>query len=83
MKFREEKIKPGQYNSHPVDTEHGFWLNSEVTLADIMKEVKERFGHSDLSKIKVHAVHHHEYCITYDLHDPSDYTDYIYIERIQ
>jgi hypothetical protein len=51
-------------------------------LNEIMEESIKHFGPNvSLSDLSIGREHFHARCIGYDLYDPSDYDDYITIER--
>lgn len=76
-KYREE-TNGRQTDSYPVNTDDTLWIESNgVTLKDIIEAAKEKWPDVKFEDITMDAVHHHQYCIYYDLHDSSDYVDYI------
>jgi hypothetical protein len=80
-KFRQEK-DGGSTNCYPVDDENTMWIQtSEITLAEIVGAYKSKWPDAEFYEISVTPYHHHQYSIYYDLHDSSDYVDYIILSR--
>lgn len=74
----------GHYNRgqsehfYPDNTEKEFYLEEDATLSDIIEKVKEHFGDEvSLHDVTITPEHIHTDYLTYDVHDPSDYTDFI------
>ena len=68
----------------PDNTETELYIaNCGMTLLYIIDAAKEHFGTDiDLDSLEIEAKKIHTSCITYDLYDPSDYTDFIVITKI-
>lgn len=54
---------------------------SSLDLQELMETIESHFGDSDLSSYVISSEYIHTSCIYYDLHDPSDYTNFVIIER--
>lgn len=69
----------GQTDHFPEDTDVEMWIenNGGLTMQGMMDRCKEKWPDVPFSDIDIQPVHHHQYCIYYDLHDPSDYVDYL------
>ena len=70
----------------PDNTADVLYLRADAygTLYDVLKAAQNKWGpHSGIEKIKIHAEHIHTECLGYDRYDPSDYTDYIVLTRIE
>lgn len=52
-----------------------------LTFQDIVDQAVEHFKETDLSKLKITPEHIHMRCLTYDMHDESDYDDYFVVTR--
>lgn len=64
-------------NDFPEDTDTEIWIQSNsLSLQELFEHAKEKWPQAELGDIQIDAIHHHQYCVTYDLHDPSDYVDY-------
>ena len=67
----------------PEDTSDCFYIEKESTLDAIIAKCKEKWGESiSFNNIKIESKYIHVYCIFYDLHDPSDYSNYLMITRL-
>lgn len=68
-------------HEYPVDTENDMWLpgDSSLSLSDVLERVKEKWPNVNIEDVDITAVNHHQYSIGYDLHDSSDYVQYIYV----
>ncbi len=66
----------------PDDAEDEFYIEREATLADIIEGVRSRWGEDvSFDDIIIESEYIHTDCITYDLYDPSDYTNFILVKR--
>jgi hypothetical protein len=72
-------------NFSPENTPDKLYIYSgfgNISFSDLLDSIKNHFGEDiDLSALTITPEHIHTRCITYDLHDPSDYDDYLVIER--
>lgn len=77
-KYRYEKDGSAT-NCFPEDTDTVLWVRSHdlSSIRDLMEKAKEKWPDVDFSDVSIDVEHHHQYCIYYDLHDSSDYVDYI------
>lgn len=57
--------------------------NGGITVVDLLGEIHMHFGECDLEQIEVSSENIHTNCLTYDLHDSSDYTQFVVIRRIK
>lgn len=68
----------------PDDTENEFYLTGDSNLEHIIELAKEKFGADiSLDDISIRSEYIHTSCLTYDQYDPSDYTNFIVVERIK
>ena len=72
----------GQVDHIPEDTEKEMWIenNGGLTMQGMVYRCNQKWPGVSLEDINIKPVHHHEYCVYYDLHDPSDYVDYLVFE---
>lgn len=64
----------------PDNDENTLYLSGSCTLSDVLNAAKEHFGDRyDEDFITIEAEHIHTSCLTYDLYDPSDFTDFIIV----
>lgn len=78
------KFKRVDKNEIPVETENDMWINGHHTsypLQEILDKIQEKWPGISLDDVEIQPYHHHELAIHYDLHDPSDYTTYLYISK--
>ena len=67
----------------PDDDDTTLYLASGwLTLADLLQHAKDHFGEDvKMEDIEVSAENIHTDCLTYDLHDASDYTNFIVLTK--
>lgn len=68
----------------PDDTDTSFYVSSDdyLTMEDILLKAREKWGtETELGALRVTAEHIHTDCLGYDQYDPSDYTNYIVVEK--
>lgn len=66
----------------PDDCAKCFYITSDSnpSLAEILDRAKEKWGDDiDLGRIRIGAEKIHTSCLTYDLYDPSDYTEFVVV----
>lgn len=70
-------------NFWPDDTDDEFYLESSYqhSIEDILELAKNKWGDISISDIMITCQNIHTNCITYDLHDPSDYTEFLIISK--
>lgn len=70
-------------NRVPENSETTLYIRGEeASLADIIERAKQHFGEDiEFDDLSVGREHFHARCIGYDLYDPADYDDYIYITK--
>lgn len=63
----------------PDDAENIMYICSDISpsIQDLIDLAKEKWPDADFGQIEIGAEHIHTNCLTYDLHDPSDYTNFI------
>lgn len=63
----------------PDDTDTILHINADEghDLASIMSIIKNKWPHANLEDISITSEYIHTECLTYDLYDPSDYTNFI------
>ena len=67
----------------PDDTDTKMYIENYKanSIICLIEKAKEKWGENiDLSQLVVQAENIHTECIYYDLHDSSDYTDFIVLE---
>lgn len=67
----------------PDDDENTIYISeaSYPTLDEIISKAREKWGQEvDFTNIVIRGEKIHTSCITYDLYDPSDYTNFVVIE---
>lgn len=66
-------------NCYPKDTDDTLWIeiHGDKSIGDIMRAAKQKWPDVDFDDITIDAVNHHQYSIYYDLHDASDYVQYL------
>lgn len=63
----------------PDDDEDNLWIQSGGTGEDIIATAISHFG--SIEGLKFEAEYVHTDCLSYDLYDPNDYTNFIHIYR--
>lgn len=66
-----------QQSFWPKDTDNEFFIAREMDLPTILTKIKDKWPNVPLDKIRIESEYIHTDCITYDLYDPSDYTNFI------
>lgn len=72
----------------PDDDETTLYLSSSpwdsnLTLADIIQQAKDHFGEDvKIEDVAVSSEYIHTDCLTYDLYDAGDYTNFIVLRKI-
>lgn len=70
----------------PDDTADTFYLSTEAfrySISEIMELCQEKWPGITMEEIFIDSQRIHTYCIYYDLHDPSDWTNFLVITRVQ
>jgi len=65
----------------PDDTATEFYLHTSATVEDILLAIKLKWSEISLGDVEISAEHIHTRCLTYDLYDSGDYTDFLKISR--
>ena len=69
-------------NYWPDNTETTMYICCAYTFDDIIEQAKNHFGNDiNLDEITIRSERIHTSCLTYDLYDTSDYTDFIVVEK--
>lgn len=70
-------------NFTPDDTDQEFYIEAtcqDIDLLEILTQAREKWGqHLQYGDLRVRPEKIHTRCIYYDLHDPSDWDDYLVI----
>lgn len=78
MKFQyRDETNGSVVNRYPVDNDTTMWCSGDIDLQTLINLAKEKWPDVEFSDIEVQSVNHHQYSIYYDLHDSSDYVQYI------
>ena len=67
----------------PVDTDDSFWIANDVQLTELIERVQEKWPGVSLADVNIEPVKHHQYSVTYDLYDSSDYVDYLFVRKVR
>lgn len=68
----------------PDDEDNCFYIANSCGLAEIIEQAERRWGRSiDLARIQITSEYIHTNCLTYDLYDSGDYTEFLKIELIE
>lgn len=69
----------------PDNTEDELYLlgGGSTNLVDLLGEIHLHFGEVDFEQIEISSENIHTSCLTYDLHDSSDYTQFLIIRRVK
>jgi len=65
----------------PADTDTEFYLHTSANIEDILLAIKLKWPKISLGDVEISAEHIHTRCLTYDLYDSGDYTDFLKISR--
>lgn len=65
----------------PDDTNTEFYIQAGAQLNEILAEVSNKWPTADITKIRISADYIHTDCLSYDLHDSGDYTNFICVSR--
>ena len=66
----------------PDDTDNQFYLTEGYSLADIIQKAKDKWGPDiDLDDLILNPEHIHTDCLGYDRYEPSDYTNFICVNK--
>ncbi len=65
----------------PEDDECTIYLSGEHTLESILELIQEKWPGVTFENIEISTEYIQTKCLTYDLYDPSDYTNFIIIRR--
>lgn len=67
----------------PDDDRNNLYIEGDSNLSVIISRIKNHFGEdSKLEDFMISAEYIHTDCLTYDGHDPSDWTNFLHIQRI-
>ncbi|WDR22148.1 hypothetical protein PJM41_0063 [Salmonella phage vB_SenS_UTK0009] len=72
----------GQVDHIPEDTDKEMWIedNGGLSLQGMIDRCAQKWPEISFEDISIRPVHHHQYCVYYDLHDPTDYVNYLVFE---
>lgn len=66
----------------PDDDESTIYLSSSCdSLQDLIELAQNKWPGINLSEIEITAEKIHTHCLTYDLYDPGDYTEFIILRK--
>lgn len=65
----------------PDDDENTIYISEEFSLVEIMYIIKNKWPDYESYDITISAEHIHTSCLTYDLHDGNDYTNFTVIRK--
>jgi hypothetical protein len=69
-------------NYWPDDTETIMYIYGNYSLSEIIEKIKDHFGNDvNLDDVSIRSEYIHTSCLTYDLYVPSDYTNFIVVEK--
>lgn len=73
----------GQIKTYwPDDDENTLFIPRSETLSVLLDRIKSHFGEDvDFDSLDIEAQKIHTNCLTYDLYDPSDHTDFLVITK--
>lgn len=67
----------------PDDTDTILYISDEnIEFNDLCERIKEKFGLSSFDNIMISSERIHTSCLTYDLYDPMDYTNFIVVRKV-
>lgn len=72
----------GIKNFWPDDTDDTMYLVSPTSLNQILEVCAVKWNGVDFSDIEITSEKIHTSCLTYDLYDPSDYTDFVIVRNL-
>lgn len=69
----------------PDDTETQIYIVAswDNSLADMLELAQEKWPGATLDNVSVSAEKIHTSCLTYDLYDASDYTDFVVLTHVE
>lgn len=65
----------------PDDTDNEMYLSGQHSLAELIELCKEKWPDTDFNDLVFESEYIHTDCLSYDLYDPADYTNFIIIRR--
>lgn len=75
---------PNTFWPEDTDTELYIPSYSNTSLADLIEKAKKHFGEDvSLEDLEIGSEYIHTNCITYDLFDSSDWTDFVVITKVK
>lgn len=74
--------KPTIQTYWPDDIESKIYVQDGLSLATMKELILEKWPGADLDRIYISPEHIQTDCLSYDLHDPSDYTDFLEITNM-
>lgn len=78
------KRTPNGINTYwPDNDEDTIYLRGPIELQDILETIQSKWPGCPMNEIEIEAEHINTDCIGFDVYDPSDYTDFIVIRRLE
>ena len=82
MGYSYEKHNGGTItNFWPDNTDYEVYVAGGISLPEIIELVNDKWPDADFDSISISSENIHTSCLTYDLLDPSDYTNFTVITR--
>ena len=72
---------PEMWSFLPDETDNEFYIVREASITEIMELANEKWQ-GEWKDLVIRSEYIHTDCIYYDLYNPSDYTEYLCINRI-
>ena len=69
----------------PDDTDTKMYISTEcgpVHMGELIELIADKWPGCTMNEIKMSAEYIHTHCLGYDRYDPSDYTNFLVIEKI-
>jgi hypothetical protein len=68
----------------PDDTDTEMYIMSDLyySITELLEMARAKWSDASLDNIKIASQRIHTHCIYYDLHDPTDYTDYLILKYV-
>lgn len=67
----------------PDNDENTLYVAGSMTFEELSEAIIAHFGDVTPDQITIESEYIHTSCITYDLYDPGDYTNFIIIRKTQ
>lgn len=66
----------------PDDDDSTIYICEDATLSEITDKINEKWPGTSLDDIQISSKYIHTNCLTYDLYDSSDWTNFIVISKL-